>query len=263
MFMPRRLRFLGAWLTILMQLVIIATSNHNYANFLVLALCLFLFDDRAVARVVPGAVARWLQADAPPSPAGLLSAPAGPHASLPGRCLGCAPREGRKGPEVFAFPPLPGLGTLLGAGKSVTVGAYPQVGNGVAGEGVVLEQRNNRRRAFGEALQKLLEPARKDRVFRHEPDQPVHARMVRHNDFRPTLHVARFDDRDLTHGIAMLQSAIDDIRDDLQVAVRVGVETAARVKVLSVTEPPKREAGVIVETVEELVEKLKNEAKVI
>jgi len=43
----------------------------------------------------------------------------------------------------------------------------------------------------------------------------------------------------------------------------LGVDITPRLKVLKVTEPPAREAGVIVETVAELVDKLKNEAKVI
>ena len=53
MFFPRRWRFLAAWLTILWQVLIIATSNHNFFNLLTIALCLFLFDDRAVARILP------------------------------------------------------------------------------------------------------------------------------------------------------------------------------------------------------------------
>ena len=43
----------------------------------------------------------------------------------------------------------------------------------------------------------------------------------------------------------------------------LGVDTAPRLTTLKVTEPAGREAGVIVESVTELVEKLKNEAKVI
>jgi len=43
----------------------------------------------------------------------------------------------------------------------------------------------------------------------------------------------------------------------------LGVDAAPRLKTLSVAEPPKREAGIKVETVAELVDKLKNEAKVI
>ena len=42
-----------------------------------------------------------------------------------------------------------------------------------------------------------------------------------------------------------------------------GGDTAARLNVLKVTEPPERQAGIKVETVAELVGKLKNEAGVI
>lgn len=43
----------------------------------------------------------------------------------------------------------------------------------------------------------------------------------------------------------------------------LGADVAPRLTVISVNEPPEREAGVLVETAEELVSKLKNEAKVI
>jgi electron transfer flavoprotein beta subunit len=43
----------------------------------------------------------------------------------------------------------------------------------------------------------------------------------------------------------------------------LGVDVTPRLTVLKVEEPPKREAGVKVESVQELVDKLKNEAKVI
>ena len=43
----------------------------------------------------------------------------------------------------------------------------------------------------------------------------------------------------------------------------LGVDVTPRLTVVSVTEPPKREAGTIVENVAQLVEKLRNEAKVI
>lgn len=43
----------------------------------------------------------------------------------------------------------------------------------------------------------------------------------------------------------------------------LGVEVTPRLKTLKVTPPAEREAGIIVETVEDLVDKLKNEAKVI
>ena len=44
-FLPRGWRVTAAALTIGMQLLIIATSNHNFINLLTIALCLFLLDD--------------------------------------------------------------------------------------------------------------------------------------------------------------------------------------------------------------------------
>lgn len=43
----------------------------------------------------------------------------------------------------------------------------------------------------------------------------------------------------------------------------LGVDIAPRLAVLSVAEPPKRKGGIMVKTIDELVEKLKNEAKVL
>jgi hypothetical protein len=60
MFLPRRWRFAAAWLTILWQVLIILTSNHNWINFLTIILCLFLFDDRAMRRVLPQSLQRRL-----------------------------------------------------------------------------------------------------------------------------------------------------------------------------------------------------------
>jgi hypothetical protein len=53
MFLPRPWRLTAAGLTILWQVLIILTSNHNFFNILTIALCLFLLDDRALRRVVP------------------------------------------------------------------------------------------------------------------------------------------------------------------------------------------------------------------
>jgi hypothetical protein len=61
MFMPRRYRFIAAWLTIIWQLLILLTANHNWANLLTIALCLFLFDDRALRRVLPDIGMAWLE----------------------------------------------------------------------------------------------------------------------------------------------------------------------------------------------------------
>ncbi len=48
--LPRGPRMLAAWTTIVMQLLIMLTSNHNFFNLLTIALCLLLFDDRALSR---------------------------------------------------------------------------------------------------------------------------------------------------------------------------------------------------------------------
>jgi electron transfer flavoprotein beta subunit len=45
--------------------------------------------------------------------------------------------------------------------------------------------------------------------------------------------------------------------------LELDVDVTPRLKILSVHEPEKREAGVMVESVADLVDKLKNEAKVI
>ncbi len=60
MFMSRKYRFIAAWLTILLQVLIILTSNHNWFNILTIILCLFLFDDKAIRRVLPDSVSNWL-----------------------------------------------------------------------------------------------------------------------------------------------------------------------------------------------------------
>ncbi|MGD8644864.1 MAG: lipase maturation factor family protein [Chromatiales bacterium] len=56
-FLPRPFRLFAAGVTLAIQLLIVASSNHNFSNLLTIALCLFLLDDRALRRVVP---ARWL-----------------------------------------------------------------------------------------------------------------------------------------------------------------------------------------------------------
>jgi hypothetical protein len=52
-FLPRPFRLTAAAITLLMQLLIIATSNHNFINLLTIALCLFLLDDRLLGRLLP------------------------------------------------------------------------------------------------------------------------------------------------------------------------------------------------------------------
>lgn len=50
---------------------------------------------------------------------------------------------------------------------------------------------------------------------------------------------------------------------DVKVAADMGVELSSRINLLKVEEPAQRDGGVMVESVEQLVDKLKNEAKVI
>ena len=52
-FLPRRPRMLAAALVIVFQLGIILTGSYNWFNLLTMLLCLFLFDDQALRRIVP------------------------------------------------------------------------------------------------------------------------------------------------------------------------------------------------------------------
>ena len=55
-FLPRRLRAAAAYGVLLLQLLIFLTGNYNFFNLLTMLLCVFLFDDAALSRVIPG---RW------------------------------------------------------------------------------------------------------------------------------------------------------------------------------------------------------------
>jgi hypothetical protein len=52
-FAPRRLRHIGAWITILLQVLILATGNYTFFNVLTIALCPFLFIEPRRAPAVP------------------------------------------------------------------------------------------------------------------------------------------------------------------------------------------------------------------
>lgn len=52
-FLPRRFRLIAASITIFIQLLIIATSNHNWINLLTIFLCVFLLDDHILKRILP------------------------------------------------------------------------------------------------------------------------------------------------------------------------------------------------------------------
>jgi hypothetical protein len=63
-FLPRPFRIFAAAVTIVAQLLIIATSNHNFINLLTILLCLFVLDDRIVVHAVPGALRDRIRTDA-------------------------------------------------------------------------------------------------------------------------------------------------------------------------------------------------------
>ncbi len=63
-FLPRRLRFLGAFGTLLLELCITLTGNYNFFNLQTMLLCLPLFDDEAVKVAIPARVRGWLAAHA-------------------------------------------------------------------------------------------------------------------------------------------------------------------------------------------------------
>jgi hypothetical protein len=51
--LPRRLRLIGAWITICFQLLIAATGNYTFFNLLTIVLCFSLFDDRHIEQFLP------------------------------------------------------------------------------------------------------------------------------------------------------------------------------------------------------------------
>jgi predicted DCC family thiol-disulfide oxidoreductase YuxK len=60
-FCPRRLRFVAAFGILLLQALIILTGNYTFFNFLAMALCLVLFDDAALRKVLPQHLTRLVQ----------------------------------------------------------------------------------------------------------------------------------------------------------------------------------------------------------
>ncbi|MGD8589709.1 MAG: lipase maturation factor family protein [Chromatiales bacterium] len=67
-FLPRPFRIAAAAITILMQLLIISNSNHNFINLLTIALCVFLLDDRLLSRILPQRLQPKGLSEAPPKP---------------------------------------------------------------------------------------------------------------------------------------------------------------------------------------------------
>jgi predicted DCC family thiol-disulfide oxidoreductase YuxK len=57
-FLPRRVRFLAAFGTLLLEGLIALTGNYNWFNFQTMLLCLALFDDAALRTVLPAGLTR-------------------------------------------------------------------------------------------------------------------------------------------------------------------------------------------------------------
>jgi len=64
-FLPRRPRALAACCALLFQSLILLTGNYNFFNLLTMLLCVFLFDDAALRRLVPARFESWARAHAP------------------------------------------------------------------------------------------------------------------------------------------------------------------------------------------------------
>src|SRR5262249_5596925 len=60
---PRRLRFAGAALMVLLQVLIGVTGNYTFFNLLTIVLCLLLLDDAFLRRFIPARLAHALGAD--------------------------------------------------------------------------------------------------------------------------------------------------------------------------------------------------------
>lgn len=64
-FLPRRPRAVCGVLVLAFQLGIIATGSYNFFNLLTMLLCLFLFDDQALQRVLPRSLSQRVSRGAP------------------------------------------------------------------------------------------------------------------------------------------------------------------------------------------------------
>ncbi len=63
--LPRRLRAIAAWSVLGFQLLILLTGNYNFFNLLTMLLCVFLFDDAALHRLVPVRLTCWIEVRVP------------------------------------------------------------------------------------------------------------------------------------------------------------------------------------------------------
>ncbi len=63
--LPRRPRAVAAWGVLVFQLIILLTGNYGFFNLLAMLLCVFLFDDAVLRRVMPTRLAARIELRAP------------------------------------------------------------------------------------------------------------------------------------------------------------------------------------------------------
>ena len=104
-FMPRNLRMTAAWCALVFEALISLTGNYNFFNLLTMLLCVWLFDDAAMRRVIPARIGESIVARTrQPARAATLAAAIAALAIVP---LG-ADRLSR----MFAGAPLPVIGAV-------------------------------------------------------------------------------------------------------------------------------------------------------
>lgn len=59
-FFPRKIRFIAAYGIILLQSIILLTGNYNFFNLLTILLCLTLFDDAAIKKIIPSSFTQFI-----------------------------------------------------------------------------------------------------------------------------------------------------------------------------------------------------------
>jgi predicted DCC family thiol-disulfide oxidoreductase YuxK len=59
-FFPRHIRFISAFAILFLQFIILVTGNYNFFNLLTILLCLTLFDDAAIKKIIPQRLTRFI-----------------------------------------------------------------------------------------------------------------------------------------------------------------------------------------------------------
>jgi hypothetical protein len=66
-FFPRRIRFFSAFAILFLQILIFLTGNYNFFNITTILLCLVLFDDAALRKILPQRFTRHFAQTLPPA----------------------------------------------------------------------------------------------------------------------------------------------------------------------------------------------------